>query len=97
MSKSLERLSKELGALGHAASPNTVRKLLVVLGYSCQVSRKSLERRQHVVRDAQFEHINAMTQSFLSSNDPVISVGTKKKELVGRYKNGGSDYRLWHL
>ncbi len=93
VSKSLEKLSKELGAQGHSASPNSVRKLLGVLGYSRQANRKSLEGRQHVDRDAQFQHINAMTQSFLSSNDPVISVDTKKKELIGQYKNGGTDYR----
>jgi hypothetical protein len=93
VSKSLEKLSKELGARGHSASPNSVRKLLGVLGYSRQANRKSLEGRQHVDRDAQFQHINAMTQSFLSSNDPVISVDTKKKELIGQYKNGGTDYR----
>jgi hypothetical protein len=93
VSKSLEKLSKALGAQGHTASPNTVRKLLGVLGYCRQANRKSLEGRQHVDRDAQFQHINAMTQAFLSSNDPVISVDTKKKELIGPYKNGGTDFR----
>ncbi len=58
-----------------------------------QVNRKSLEGGHHVDRNAQFEHINAQVEAFQAAGQPVISVDTKKKELIGPYKNGGSDYR----
>ena len=67
--------------------------LLERLGYRRQVNRKSLEGGHHVDRNAQFEHINAQVEAFQAAGQPVISVDTKKKELIGRYKNGGSDYR----
>ena len=88
---------------GHKISANTVGKLLTdVLGFSRQVNRKADEGSHHpdrVVpkacfqRDAQFEHINAKVVAAQAKGEPVISVDTKKKELIGNYKNAGSDYR----
>ena len=79
--------------MGHAVSPNTVRKLLRQLGYGRQANRKANDGRQHADRDAQFEHINAQVLAFQADDQPVISVDTKKKELVGNYTNKGTDYR----
>ena len=93
VSKSLRKLSGALAEIGHSACPNTVRKLLGQIGYSRQGNRKSLEGRQHVDRDAQFEHINHRVRACQAEDQPVISVDTKKKELVGTFKNGGTDYR----
>ena len=67
--------------------------MLERLGYRRQVNRKSLEGGHHVDRNAQFEHINAQVEAFQAAGQPVIPVDTKKKELIGPYKNGGSDYR----
>ena len=67
--------------------------MLERLGYRRQVNRKSLEGGHHVDRNAQFEYINAQVGAFQAAGQPVISVDTKKKELIGPYKNGGSDYR----
>jgi len=83
----------QLGDMGHAISPNSVRKLLVRLGFSRQVNRKADEGAKHPDRDAQFEHINTRVMAAQAAGEPVISVDTKKKELVGAFKNGGSDYR----
>ena len=69
--------------MGHAISPNSVRKLLVRLGFSRQVNRKADEGANHPDRDAQFEHINARVIAAQAAGEPVISVDTKKKELVG--------------
>ena len=75
-------------------SPNTVGRLLVdELAYSRQVNRKTLEGANHPDRNAQFEHINAQVIAAQSAGQPVISVDTKKKELIGNFKNGGTDYR----
>ena len=93
VSKSLEKLACELNACGHAVSPNTVGRLLVELEYSRQVNRKTLEGASHPDRNAQFEHINAQVIAAQSAGQPVISVDTKKKELIGNFKNGGTDYR----
>ena len=93
VSKSHAKLAVALRAMGHQISPNTVRKLLRELCYSRQVNRKAEEGRQSPDRDAQFEHINDRVQSFQAAGKPVISVDTKKKELIGDYKNAGSDYR----
>jgi hypothetical protein len=82
-----------LAELGHSVSPNSVRRLLGKLWYCRQANRKTLEGRQHPDRDAQFHHINARVQGAQAAGQPVISVDTKKKELVGEFKNGGSDYR----
>jgi hypothetical protein len=93
VSKSLDKITAALGALGHTISPNSVRKRLDELGYSRQSNRKADEGSSHPDRNAQFEHINAEVIATQAAGQPVISVDTKKKELVGNYKNGGSDYR----
>ena len=94
VSKSREKLARSLKAMGHAISANTVAKLLSTqLGFSRQVNRKADEGSKHPDRDAQFAHINAKTLAAQAKYQPVISVDTKKKELVGNYKNGGADYR----
>jgi len=93
VSKSLDKLARALGDMGHAISPNSVRKLLVRLGFSRQVNRKADEGAKHPDRDAQFEHINTRVMAAQAEGEPVISVDTKKKELVGAFRNGGSDYR----
>jgi Rhodopirellula transposase DDE domain len=93
VSKSHVKLAKALQKMGHAVSPNTVRKLLGQLGYGRRANRKANDGRQHADRDAQFEHINARVLSFQAENQPVISVDTKKKELVGNYTNKGTEYR----
>ena len=93
VSKSHQKLAAALRAQGHTVSPNTVRKLLHQLGYSRQANRKANDGRQHADRDAQFEHINAQVRAFQADDQPVISVDTKKKELVGNFTNKGTDYR----
>ena len=93
VSKSMDKLAETLTAMGHPISADTVRKELVNLGFSRQFNRKADEGSKHPDRDAQFEHINAKVVAAQAQGQPVISVDTKKKELVGNYKNGGSDYR----
>ena len=93
VSKSLDKLAEALRAMGHRISPNSVRTLLTRLGYSRQSNRKAEEGSRHPDRDAQFEHINASVLAAQATGQPVISVDTKKKELIGNYRNGGSDYR----
>ena len=94
VSKSQQKLAVALSELGHTISDKTVGKLLVdALGYRRQVNRKTTEGASHPDRDAQFEHINGLVTQFLASDQPAVSVDTKKKELVGDFKNGGSDYR----
>ncbi|MGH8734979.1 MAG: ISAzo13 family transposase, partial [Burkholderiales bacterium] len=94
VSKSLGKLADELERMGHAISANTVAKLLAVeLGFSRQSNRKADEGSKHPDRDAQFQHINAKVVAAQAAGQPVISVDTKKKELVGNFKNAGSDYR----
>ena len=78
---------------GHRANMKLVSRLLKQLGYSLQANRKRLEGAQHPDRNAQFEHINETIRRQLEANEPVISVDTKKKELVGPYKNGGRELR----
>ena len=70
-----------------------MRRLLPALGYSRQSNRKADEGSKHPDRDAQFEHINAKVIAAQAADQPVISVDTKKKELIGNYRNGGTDYR----
>jgi hypothetical protein len=94
VSKSLDKLAAALVDLGHRISPNTVSKLLTgTLGFSRQGNRKADEGSKHPDRNAQFEHINAHVLAAQAKGQPVISVDTKKKELVGNYKNGGTDWR----
>jgi hypothetical protein len=91
--KSLRHLAQELYELGHSISPSTVGKLLHEMGYSLQANKKTVEGTQHPDRNAQFEFINAKTAEFLNRNLPVISVDTKKKELVGNFKNSGQEWQ----
>ena len=91
--KSLRVLAGELARLGHVVSYRTVGRLLKRLDYSLQGNRKTLEGRQHADRNAQFEYINRQSKKRIKANNPAISVDTKKKELVGEYKNGGREYR----
>jgi len=91
--KSLRVLAAELARKGHDVSYQTVRRLLKCLNYSLQSNKKTLEGTQHADRDAQFKYINAQTKRRIKANNPAISVDTKKKELVGQYKNGGREYR----
>lgn len=91
--KSLRHLAKELKLLGHQTSHRMVAEILHDLGYSLQANRKTLEGSSHPDRDAQFEHINGQAQEYFATSDPVISVDTKKKELVGEFKNGGREWR----
>src|SRR5437667_121124 len=76
---------------GHDVKKNTVARLLTQLGYSLQGNKKCLEGAQHPDRNAQFEHINEMVRAQLHANAPAISVDTKKKEVVGSYKNSGRE------
>lgn len=78
---------------GHQTSMKMVSRLLKELGYSLQANSKRLEGSQHPDRNSQFEHINETIRRRLESNEPVISVDTKKKEIVGPYKNGGRELR----
>jgi hypothetical protein len=94
VSKSREKLARTLVEMGHAISANTVGKLLTTeLGFSRQHNRKADEGSKHPDRDAQFAHINTKVVAAQANRQPVISVDTKKKELVGNYRNGGCDYR----
>ena len=91
--KSLRVLADELKARGHAISHVVVGRLLKSQGYSLQANAKVIEGNQSPDRNAQFEHINASVATALAAGQPVISVDTKKKELVGQFKNAG---REWH-
>ncbi|MCC6362548.1 MAG: ISAzo13 family transposase, partial [Bryobacterales bacterium] len=91
--KSVRRLAEELRAMGHLVSYPVVAELLHELDYSLQANRKTKEGGDHPDRDAQFEHINAKVQDYIQSQQPVISVDTKKKELVEDFKNGGQEWR----
>jgi hypothetical protein len=91
--KSLSQLMKGLYAKGFTASKKTVSRLLTQAGYRLQAVFKTKEGAQHPDRDAQFGHINTLAEVFLAAGDPVISVDTKKKELVGQYAQGGREYQ----
>jgi hypothetical protein len=91
--KSTRRLADELTRQRHAIGANTVAALLRQAGYSLQANRKSREGASHPDRNAQFEHINQQVQRFQNRDQPAISVDTKKKELIGDFKNAG---REWH-
>jgi hypothetical protein len=92
VSKSHEKLTVALRAMGHKVSSSSIPKLLADLDYCRHFNRKTKEGSNHPDRDAQFEYINAKVRAFQAANQPVISVDTKKKELIGEFKNGGSDY-----
>ena len=91
--RSVRNLAAELVRGGHRVSHQTVSELLHDLGYSLQANRKTLEGTGHPDRDAQFSHLNGAVQLALSLGEPVISVDTKKKELVGPFRNGGRELR----
>ena len=91
--KSLRRLAAELKKLGHRISHTVVGELLKKQGFSLQANRKIREGADTPDRDAQFHFINDAVQTALAENQPVISVDTKKKELVGDFKNAGREWR----
>ena len=90
---SLRRLARALQEQGHPVSHTLVGELLVGQGFSLQANRKTREGDSHPDRDAQFQHLDGAVATALAANEPVISVDTKKKELVGDFKNGGREWR----
>src|SRR5512135_3682595 len=91
--KSTRNLADQLTRQGHRVSPGTVASLLKQMDYSLQANRKTREGSSHPDRNQQFEYINATVYRLLERGQPVVSVDTKKKELVGDYKNGGREYQ----
>ena len=91
--KSTRTLADELTRQGHRVSASTVAGLLTGLGYSLQATSKQVEGAQHPDRDAQFRYVSEQAKRQLAAGQPVVSVDTKKKELVGRYANGGREWR----
>ncbi len=91
-SKSVRRLAEELQSMGHSVSHVSVLTILRSLDYHLQGNRKQKEGTSHPDRDAQFQYLSRQVQRFQAKKQPVISVDTKKKELVGRFKNAG---RVW--
>lgn len=91
--KSVRNLSDELNRMGHKTSHRMVAELLHEMDYSLQANRKTLEGESHPDRNAQFEFINQKVKELQAMEQPVISVDTKKKELVGDFKNGGKELR----
>jgi transposase len=91
--KSAANLAAELQAQGHAVSERSVNRLLHASGYSLQSNRKTIEGGDHPDRDAQFQHINRRVKAFQKQGQPVVSVDAKKKELVGRFRNGGREWQ----
>jgi Rhodopirellula transposase DDE domain len=92
-SRSVRQLAAALREQGHTVHFTTVAKLLGLLGYSLQANVKTREGAAHPDRDAQFEHINAVATAAVAASQPVVSVDTKKKELVGDFKNAGREWR----
>ena len=93
VSKSHAKLAAALRGMGHKVADSSIPKLLGLLRYRRQVNRKTLEGSHNPDRNAQFEHINTAVIATQAAGQPVISIDTKKKELIGSYKNAGSDYR----
>lgn len=91
--KSTRHLAQELQRQGYNIGDRKVAALLHQMGYSLQANAKTLEGNQHPDRNAQFEYVNARTKSFLEQGLPVISVDTKKKELVGNFSNRGQEWQ----
>jgi transposase len=91
--RSLRNLVAALAPLGHKVCPTVVGDLLHDMGYSLQANSKTREGGQHIDRDAQFQYINTQAKGFLAAHQPIISVDTKKKELVGNFKNNGREWR----
>jgi transposase len=92
-SKSVRQLAASLQRMGHQVSRQLVAELLAAAGYSLQANRKTREGSSHPDRDAQFRYINQQVRRFQVATQPVISVDTKKKELVGDFKNAGRQWR----
>jgi hypothetical protein len=90
---STRKLAAELTAAGHKVGSDTVARLLREQGFSLQANSKTLEGSNHPDRDLQFSYLNEQSEQHLAVGNPVISVDTKKKELVGEYKNGGREWR----
>ena len=88
-----EHLAEKLCGQGFTVHASTVRRMLKAMGFTLQANRKSQEGADHPDRDAQFRHIAAVTGAALAASEPVISVDTKKKELIGNYKNAGKELR----
>jgi len=91
--KSVRQLAAQLNRMGHKASHRMVAEILHGMDYSLQANRKTLEGASHPERDAQFQHISDKIRAFQADRQPVISVDTKKKELVGDFKNQGRELR----
>lgn len=91
--KSTRNLARTLSQDGHPVSDRTVAKMLRQMGFSLQSNAKVVEGRQHPDRDAQFSYLADQVAEYLDAGQPVISVDTKKKELVGNFKNGGKEYQ----
>ncbi len=91
--KGTRRLATELRRQGYRVGPDTVAKMLKEAGYRLQANRKTREGKQHPDRDAQFRYINEMVKRFQRRRQPVVSVDTKKKELIGDFKNAGREWR----
>jgi hypothetical protein len=91
--KSTRQLAEALAGAGHPIGRQKVSELLAALGYSLQGNRKTREGSDHIDRDAQFEHINDQVGAYQRRAQPVISVDTKKKELIGDFKNSGREWR----
>jgi Rhodopirellula transposase DDE domain len=91
--RSLRNLVNGLAKKGHKVCPTVVGNLLRDMGYSLQANSKTREGDQHIDRDGQFQYINTRATAFLAASEPVISVDTKKKELVGNFKNNGREWR----
>ena len=91
--KSTRKLAEELCRQGHPVSDRTVASLLYAAGYSLQANRKTREGKNHPDRNAQFEHISQQVQRVQKRGQPVVSIDTKKKELVGDFKNAGQEWR----
>ena len=91
--KSTRELSRQLKKSGYTVSHSTVARLLKDVGYSLQSNRKTIEGKQHPDRNAQFEHISRRIKSQQRAGQPALSVDTKKKELIGKFKNSGRTWR----
>lgn len=91
--KSVRQLAEALTEAGHPVSHEVVRQLLKEAGYSLQANAKRREGTSHADRDAQFRYLNEQVKAFLAAGQPVVSVDSKKKELIGNFKNGGQEWQ----
>ena len=91
--KSVRKLAEELGKMGHKIGRQKVSELLAALGYTLQAPSKTKEGGNHPDRNAQFEYINSTALAFQKAGQPVVSVDTKKKELLGEYRNAGQEWQ----